>query len=65
MLSPTICYIHLLLKIPLEVQDTILPDASLFVLDFLQFLLLIISGTAPHQMAAEFFSNHEPTTQDI
>ena len=65
MLSPTIRYIHPLLEIPPEVQATILPDASLSVLDFLQFPLRIISGTAPHQMAAEFFSNHEPTTQDI
>ena len=64
MLSPTIHYIHLLLEIPLEVQTTILLDASLSVLDFLQFPLLIISGTTPHQMASEFFSNHEPTTQD-
>jgi hypothetical protein len=65
MLSPTFRYIHPLLEIPVEVQATVLPDASLSVLDFLQFPLPVISGAAPRQKASEFFSNHEPTVQDI
>ena len=65
MLSPAFRYIHPLLEIPVEVQATILPDASLSVLDFLQFPLPVISGAAPRHRPSEFFSNHKPTVQDL
>ena len=65
MLSPTFRYIHPSLEIPAEVQAQILPDASLSVLDYLQFPLPIISGAAPRQKPFDFFSSHAPTTHNI
>jgi len=58
-------YIHPLLEIPAEVQAQILPDASLSMLDYLQFPLPIISGAALHQKPFDFFSSHAPTTHNI
>ena len=65
MLSPTFRYIHPSLEIPAEVQAQILPDASLSVLDFLQFPLPIISGAATCHKPSDFFSSHTPTIHDI
>jgi hypothetical protein len=65
MLSPTLRYIHPSLEIPANVQAEAFPDATLSVLDFLQFSLPIISGAASRHNASEFFSNEQPTTQDI
>jgi len=65
MLSTTFRYIHPLLEIPAMVQAEVLPDASLSVLDFLQFPLPVISGAAPRQKPSEFFSSRTPTTKDV
>lgn len=65
MLSPTLCYIHPLLEIPTEVQEKAFPDASLSVLDFLQFPLPVISASALKQNSSNFFSNNPSTIHDI
>ena len=65
MLSLTLRYIPPSLEIPADVQTVAFPDATLSVLDFLQFPLPIISGAALHHKTSEFFSNERPTAQDI
>jgi hypothetical protein len=65
MLSPTLRYIHPLLEIPAGIQAQAFPDVSLSVLDFLQFPLPVISGTAPRHKPSEFFSSDPPTMDDI
>jgi hypothetical protein len=65
MLSPTLRYIHPSLGIPADVQAVAFPDATLSVLDFLQFPLPIISGATSCHKTSEFFSTEWPTAQDI
>jgi hypothetical protein len=56
MLSPTFQYIHPAFEIPMAFQATLFPNASLSVLEFLQFPLSVISGAAPQ---------HDATVEDI
>jgi hypothetical protein len=58
-------HIHPSLEIPAEIQAEAFPDATISVLDFLQFPLPVISGTTPRYKASEFFTNHQPTTRDF
>lgn len=65
MLSPTFRYVHPLFEIPADVQSKIFPDASLSVLEFLQFPIPIISAAATRQETSKFFSKHDPNIQAI
>ena len=65
MLSSGVRYIHPLFEIPADAQRRILPDETLSILEFLQFLLPNISGAAPQQRASAFWSHHEPNVRGI
>jgi hypothetical protein len=65
MLNSATRYIHPTLEIPAEVQSEVFPDVSLSVLDFLQFPLPIVSGTATRHKPSDFFSKDQPNTQNI
>jgi hypothetical protein len=65
MLNSATRYIHPTLEIPAEIQSEVFPDVSLSVLDFLQFPLPIVSGTATRHKPSDFFSKDQPNTQNI
>ena len=65
MLSPTFHYVHPLFEIPADIQSKIFPDASLSVLEFLQFPIPVISAVATQQETSNFFSKHDPNIQAI
>src|ERR1700733_4464302 len=65
MLTSMLHHIHPSLEIPAEIQAEAFLDATISVLDFLQFPLPVISGTTPQYKASEFFTDHQPTTQDF
>ena len=65
MLNSATHYIHPTLEIPAEIQSEVFPDVSLSVLDFLQFPLPIVSGTATRHKPSDFFSKDQPNTQNI
>jgi len=61
MLSSTLRYIHPSLAMPDDIQAEAFPDATLSVLDFLQFPLPIVSGAASQHKASDFFSSPQQT----
>ena len=65
MLSPTFRYIHPAFEIPTVFQATLFPNASLSILEFLEFHLPVISGIAPRHDTQAFFSSDDPTVDDV
>jgi hypothetical protein len=57
-------YIHPAFDIPIASQATLFPNALLSVLEFLQFPLPVIAGTAMQHSPLSFFSRDEPTVHD-